>query len=183
MPVDAKEMVPGFALASATSSLADLMPRLGRDDQHLRHRGDESDRCKIAQRIVMDVGHDMRRHRHRAGRRQEKRVTVGIGLGDEFAAERAVGPGLVVDDDALPERRLHLLGDDPADKIGGTSGRKCNHDMDRPVRKIIRLRQLRRGQRQQRGSDSSDQDASNFAQNFLPVSGCGDRESGINWRC
>ena len=180
MPVEAKGMVPGFCLASATSSLTDLMPSLGDTTSTSCTVGHQSDRREIAERVERHVRHDVRRHRHRAGGGEKQRVAVGIGFGDVAAAERAVGAGLVVDKDTLAEESGHLVGDDAADEIRRAAGRERHHDADRPAGKILRLGKLRRRQRQDRAS--ADQLSLELCAQIPPVLGVRHRESGIRDR-
>ncbi len=90
------------------------------------------------------------RYRYRARRGEEQRIAVGVGLGDVVGADGAGGAGLVFDIDALAQRCRHLVGHQAADEIGRPSGRKRDHDADRPGRIILRLRGLRAGRSKRR---------------------------------
>ena len=79
-------------------------------------------------------------------------MAVRLGLGDEVGADRAVGAGLVLDQDRLAEDVLELVGDQAADEIGRAAGREGDHHADRAGGEVLRLyggRAMRRAE--QRG--------------------------------
>ena len=81
----------------------------------------------------------MRRHAHRTERGEEQRGAIRLRLRHVVGADRAVGAGLVLDDDGAAENVLHLFGHQPADEIGRAAGREGYHHMDRLVGKVLRL--------------------------------------------
>ena len=58
---------------------------------------------------------------------EQQRVSIGVGLGDDGAADGAAGARPVVDHDRLAEAVRHLLADDAAEEIG-RSTRRERHD-------------------------------------------------------
>ena len=79
----------------------------------------------------------------------------GVGLRHEVGADRAVGAGLVLDDDGLAEDVLDLVGDQAADEIGRAAGREGDHHADRAVGEVLRLHGGRgRGEQQQGGGEA-----------------------------
>ena len=56
---------------------------------------------------------------------------VGDGQRDAAHAERAARAALVLDEDRLPERAAHRLGDQPRDRVGRAAGRGRNEQRDR----------------------------------------------------
>ena len=61
---------------------------------------------------------------------QQQGVAVGLRLGDAVGAERAAGPGDILDDDLLPQHRAHRLRHQARDRVGRPAGREGNHDRD-----------------------------------------------------
>ena len=99
---------------------------------------------------------DMRIHRDQRIGTEQPGVAVGRGARDLGGAEVAAGAGLVVDDDRLLQRDLHLLGRLAHDDVARPAGRKRQHDANRPLRPGTGLRRdgnddADRGQRDERG--------------------------------
>jgi hypothetical protein len=65
--------------------------------------------------------------------RDKDRVTVGLGLGDVFHADIAVGAGAVLDHHRLAQRAGQIVANHARCDIGRTAGRERNDEMDRPV--------------------------------------------------
>jgi hypothetical protein len=84
-------------------------------------------------------------------------MAVGIGLRHIIGADRAVGAGLVLDNDALPEQFLELVGQQTADEIGRAAGRKCDHHADGSHRVVLCLRRAEEGERGDAGGDEAAQ--------------------------
>jgi len=60
----------------------------------------------------------------------------------------------VLDDHGLPERRAHLLGDDPGDDVGRPAGREADEDPDRLVDLVLgKRRHRKRNSRHDRRGD------------------------------
>ena len=121
-------------------------------DDQLRIGSDQRHRLEVLEEIV----------RERIGRAVEhmgapladaQRIAVGRRAGDPADADAAVRPGDVLDDDGLPERHPHALGDDARDGIGRAAGGERDHQGDGTGR--IGLRACARGDRVDRGQNQS----------------------------
>ena len=149
-PVEAKVISPGLALAAATRSFIDLNGDSARTTISVVLQHHQRDRREVLDRVVGQVVAHVRRDADRAERGEEQRGAVGLRLRHVVGADRAVGAGLVLDDDGLAEDVLDLVGDQAADEIGRAAGREGDHDVDRLVGKVLRLHGGRgRGEQQQ----------------------------------
>ncbi len=136
-PVEANGSDPGFSFAMAANSCAVLAGWSARttSDGGVAHH--QRDRREIAQRVVGQVVAHVRRDRDRADGGEEDGVAVGLRLGDEVGADRAVGAGLVLDQHRLRQRVLQLVGEQPADEIGRAAGREGDHHADRAGGEVL----------------------------------------------
>ena len=98
---------------------------------HQRHRG------KILGRVVGQPGNEMRGYGDCAGGRQEEEVPVRLPAGDIFRADRAVGAGPVLHDNALPQERLELVGEEAPDEVGRPASGKRDHDAHGPGGEVL----------------------------------------------
>ncbi len=109
--------------------------RGGCDHHHARHDADERDRDELARRIVahlvlveMLVDRDLARGRH------QQRETVGRRLRDGRGGDHPARAGAVLDDNGLPERRFHRLGEEPRHDVHPAARGIADEDADRPLR-------------------------------------------------
>ena len=121
----------------------------GQDDRAADH---PRNRHKVGQRIVIeprqvDVDGD------RAVREDDEGVTVRIAADQRVDADGGIGAGLVLDDDALPEAVLQVLGDDACGQVDAAAGRIGHDDADGLARECLRVRRRRNGE----GGQQSDQ--------------------------
>src|SRR3984893_7012303 len=72
-----------------------------------------------------------------AGGRQEEEVPVRLPARDIFRADRAVGAGPVLHDDALSQERLELVGKEAANEVGRPARGKRDHDAHGPGGEIL----------------------------------------------
>ena len=79
-----------------------------------------------------------------------KRVSVGLGGGDELRADLSGGAGLGLDHDRLLEDRLHGRGQRPRHQVVDAAGRKRVDDGDGMRGKSL-LRECRSGRERGRG--------------------------------
>ena len=91
------------------------------------HAGHQRDRRKILHGIIGQLLVQRLVDGERGRGRHQQRVAVGLGFGDLLGAERGAGARLVLDDDGRVKPALDLVGDQPAEKIGGAAGR-IRHD-------------------------------------------------------
>jgi hypothetical protein len=115
-----------------------------------RHVGDEPDGSEGGSGVVgqLAIEPDARRE---ADMMQHQHVAVGIGPRDARGAQRAASTGNVLDDDLLPERAGHRLGDQPAYRVGGAASGERHDHRDRSFG-IVRLGQgtARQGSKRRR---------------------------------
>ena len=90
-----------------------------------------ADRRENLGRVVADVGVYGRAGRQRSTRSHQESVAVGIGGGDELAADAAAGPAAVFDDDGLSEHHSKPLGDDARHAVGRSARREGYDHLDR----------------------------------------------------
>jgi hypothetical protein len=109
--------------------------RIGRDHHHARHHAHERDRSELAQRVVahlvpveMLVDRDLARGRH------QQREAVRRRLGNRSRGDHRARAGAVLDDDGLPERRLHRLAQHARDNVDPAASGIADENADRPVR-------------------------------------------------
>ena len=103
------------------------------DDQRERHGGHKPDRRKVLHGIVRQFLVERLVDGKRGRGRHQQRVAVGLGLCDLVGAERRAGARLVLDNDGRVKPALELVGDQPAEKIGGAA-RRIGHDhLDGPA--------------------------------------------------
>ena len=95
-PGDAKLRLPGFCVASASSSLSVRRRHRGVHHQHVLDHRQHRDRREV-RRLVGQVREQRRVHRDVADRHDAERVAVGRGLGDLSDADVAGGAGPVLD--------------------------------------------------------------------------------------
>ena len=76
--------------------------------------------------------------RRHASRREIERVAVRLGFRDKFGTERAIGAGLVLHENDLPQRRPQLFRQQPRHEIGGAAGSESDDKSYRPRRVILR---------------------------------------------
>ena len=143
--------IAGRAIGQARIGLGvgdELGERLRRnrrvDDQRERHAGDQRDRREILHGIVGQLLVERLVDRKRGRGRHQERVAVGLGSRDLLGAERGAGARLVLDHDDRVQPALDLVGDQPAEQIGGAAGR-IRHDHLDVAARIGRLRQRRPG--------------------------------------
>ena len=74
---------------------------------------------------------EVRIDRHHAARTHEQRVAVGRLLGDDFAADVAVGAGAVLHHHRLAQRLLQRLADGARELVGRAARREVHDDADR----------------------------------------------------
>ena len=130
---------PGFAFASAITSLTIRAGTLRVDRHDQGQFRDQDDRRKILHRVVGQVCIDVRADAVGRDRVQQQRVAVGIRFRDLRGGGRAAGAGAIADDDRLSERVGKLRPDEPGNEIGRAAGRNGDDELDRAVR-IVRLR-------------------------------------------
>ena len=122
----------------------------GIDDQRERHGGHQRDRRKILDGIVAQLLVERLVDGKRGRGRHQQRVAVGLRPCHLFGAERGRGSRLVLDNDGRVQSGLELIGDQPAEEVGGAAGRIGHDHLDGPGG-IGRLRQRSRPARRQQG--------------------------------
>ena len=112
------------------------------DDQHAGLASDERNRREVVDRIVGELR--VERGADGVGlRREQQRVAVRRGAGDDLGADRGAGAGLVLDDELLPEAFAELLRDHAHRPVDRATRRK-RHDHFHRVRRVV-LRVQRAG--------------------------------------
>ena len=132
---------PFFRQGGELARGLDLHRRVHHQHGRVEHR--HADRREILDRVVAQVAAQCRIDRDRAHRGEEQGVAVGVRLGDVFGRDRAVRARPVLDDDGLSEQSSEPLGEEARDEIGGAAGGEGDHELDRPVGIVLRLRAAR----------------------------------------
>ncbi len=118
----------------------ELRHRVGRHRRvhfhHHRQIGDQRQHPEVFHRIVRQLLVEHRIEHEDRRRRDEQRVTVGLGAGHGFGGDGALRTGLVLDDDRLLQVPAEILADQPAEDIGRTARGIGNDELDR-TRRII----------------------------------------------
>jgi hypothetical protein len=114
-----------------------LRRQLGVDRHDQRQLRDQDDRREILDRVIGQVGVDVRADAVGRDRVQEERVAVRIGFGDGRGSDRAPGAAAIAGDDRLAERVGKLGADDARDEVGGAARRHGDDELQRPVRIIV----------------------------------------------
>src|SRR5262245_34674512 len=105
--------------------------------EEYRQRRRQNDRREVLQRIVGQVGIDMRTDAMRGDAALEQCVAVGRRLGDEARAHYAAHAGAVVDHDGLAEHFTELLSHDARKQIRTPAGRDKHHHAHWTARIIL----------------------------------------------
>ncbi len=137
----------GFALASSINSFTEFTGTLMLASSTEGTSATWRDRLEVLEWIVAELGIEERVHHQGAVDGEQKRVAVGLGLGDRLRADDGVGARPVVDDDLLAEVLAHLLADQAAEHVGRTARRERHDQGDRAGG--VGLRRARVGQRPQ----------------------------------
>ena len=130
-PVPDALNLPGFALIAATSSLADLVRRIGGDLQAGRIEVDQSDRRV---RRAGELGQALPVHHADLDGDHADRVAVGRRRGDRRMADDAAAAGAVDDVDRLAQLLLEQGADDPRRGVGAAAGGPGHDQGDRAFR-------------------------------------------------
>ena len=104
--------------------------------------------------------------------RHQQRVAVGIGGRDVVPGDVAVGAGTVLHDHRLAECFLEVFGNLPRHRVSRAARHECDHEADRPLRVVLRLRDGERRQHaanQHAASQDRDHDLSSF---LSPLPAC-----------
>ena len=165
LPAEPKLSLPGSALALSISSFERVEAGLGMDDHDVGHVADHGDGREGLVRVERHLGVEELVDRQDAGRGQQQRVAVGLGLGHDLRADIAAGARLVVDDDLLAQRLLQAGLDRPRQHVGDAARRERRHDAHR-----LRWIGLRASRRRQQDAEDSRTNA--YALHcFLPIRG------------
>ena len=130
---------------------------IGQRDQFriLRHddRGHAArqagDRLEILERIVRQILHRDRIHRHQGDAREKDCVAVGGRRLDRRHRNHAACAGAILDHDRLSEDGRHLFAEKAGRGIGTTACRKRHDHFDGSIGKVFCLTQRQRGDRHQ----------------------------------
>ncbi len=95
--------------------------------QEVRRRGHQRHRLEILDRIIGKIAVQARVHRQLRGQRQRQRVAIVGRLGDHIHADVAVGPAMVVHDDALAHPLREVQGERTRNRIAAAPDR-IRHD-------------------------------------------------------
>jgi hypothetical protein len=117
-----------------------LHRKVGADDEDLvgvHHLGDAGE---VPGRIVAGAFRDRGDIGERRGVAEQERVAVGVGCCHRLGADRAAPAAAIVDDDGLPERRRHAVGDEPRQHVGRPAGPGRHDHLDHLGRIGLRLR-------------------------------------------
>ena len=99
-----------------------------------RRAAEICDMREVAQAVVAYVGVEGRRNHVGGDAGNHQRVAGGLGRRARRGADDAAGAAAVLDVELLAERGRELLGDQPAERVGGAARRERRNDLHRPVR-------------------------------------------------
>ena len=106
--------------------------------QQRRRRCDQPERRKVLARIVTGIAENIWTGRHCGGVTEKDRVTVGRGACDFARSHCAAAAGVAIfNDDPLPERLAHFIGDRTGHDIGGAAGRQRDDENNGAVRIVV----------------------------------------------
>lgn len=117
-------------------------------DQHRRVGGKISHRHQDFERIIVELVQE-RCSAERAAAIDQQRVSVGRSSCHHPQRDRAARTAHVLDHDRLTDLARHRLSDHPPHRVGRTTCRKCDDELNRPRRVGLRARHAR--QRRQAG--------------------------------
>ena len=149
--------VPGFALASASSSWMFCAGSFGVARITIGELPIMHDRREILDRVVGRLGLQRGGGRMRGRVGEPHGVAVGLGAGDRLAAERGAGADAVVDHDLLAEPLGQPLADDAGDDVGAAAGLERHDQADRPFARPFVRGRLRRQRRWPRAIPQEEQ--------------------------
>ena len=95
---------------------------------------------EVAQPVVAGLGIEDRRDDVGGDAGDDESVAVGLGRRARLRAHDAARAAAVFDEELLAEGGGEMVGDDPAERVGGAAGGERRDDLDRPVRPVLRLR-------------------------------------------
>ena len=114
--------------------------------QHAGRRGDPDHRREIGQRLVRQLGIEMRQHRLGALEADQHGQAVRRRFRDIVRRQHAVGAGLVFHDDGRAAVFLDLLREHAGEDVGHAAGLGRHDDADRLVGKVLAARRRKRQQ-------------------------------------
>jgi len=141
----------GFA---ESEELADgLVRAVSVDDNRQGRRRHQRDGGKVANRIVVHLV--QRVALNETAGIENDRIAVGLRLGDVVVRDRAVGAGLVIDEDRRAHLLRELLSEPAARQLDSAAGREADHHANGLVR-VSLLRAKRLGCDHERSNDAGD---------------------------
>ena len=133
--IDGRAVRPGVA----DQLLHALHRKLGVDDEHVGRHGEATDVLEVLHSVVGDVFLQKRRDQHRAVRRADQGVPVGLRALSGFHADQAARAVAVLDEHRLAERVAQLRGDDAAHGVDRASRSVGHEHAHRAARVVLRL--------------------------------------------
>ena len=109
--------------------------------EHLRLAPEQAHRHQILEEVDVQLQH-MRRACHVVVGEQE-RIAVGRRLDRGVDADRAAGAGAVLDEHLLAEPARDVFAGEPRDEVEPAAGRERHDEAHRPVRPVLRARDMR----------------------------------------
>src|SRR5207344_2996899 len=95
---------------------------------------------EVAQPVVARLGIEYRRDDVGGDAGDDESVAVGLGCRARLRAHDAACAAAVFNEELFAEGGGEVVGNDPAERVGGAAGGERRDDPDRPVRPVLRLR-------------------------------------------
>ncbi len=136
-PKEPNDSLPGWALASATSSLTLLAGTEGCASSTSGEVPRMPSRFEALDRVVGQRGLERRVDRERGVGTDQQRIAVRCGLSHVTGTDGGAGAGLVLDDHRLAELLRHGFGQNAAQGVGGAAGGIRHDQRHRPLREVL----------------------------------------------
>ena len=133
-PLDAERNLARIGLGIGDEFGDRLHPQARPHNEQNRLIDTDRYRPEVARWLKIHLLREMLGDHDRTRRGEQQRVAVGRGLGDLRGTDPGASAGLVLDDEALSEKRLCRRGRDPRGGIDAGAGSDRHDHADRPVR-------------------------------------------------
>ncbi len=130
-PAEPKLNLSGCALASGDELLERIRRQILADGGYAVRAARDRNGNEVGDRIIAGLA-DVRPDDEDAARREQPRITVGLGACDGLSTDRASGTAPVFDDDRLAEAGAHSVGEEAGDGVRIAACWERNHKFDGP---------------------------------------------------